>query len=181
MRFITLFVFVFRGLSPLQAKGILINIQHPLPIPLNLKSSSQFFNRRPLMDSWESTYPNPPIGQLTEPRDAHWQFWEMVKASSLVLINGQNHFVLALRWALIRFIATIIRARVRFRVRVSDIRVKNFSCHCMHNLLQLARFCTSFFNQKVSTCTITKIIGYIFTGVNHSVSITIMPVPCISS
>jgi len=22
----------------------------------------------------ESTYPNPPIGQLTEPRDVHWQF-----------------------------------------------------------------------------------------------------------
>ena len=101
------------------------------------------------------------------------------ESQSLIFINGQNHFVLALCWALIRFIATIIRVRVR--VRVSDIRVKNFSCHCMYNLLQLAQFCTSLFNQKLSTCTITKIIAYIFTGVNYSVSIMIMPVPCISS
>ena len=40
-------------------------------IPLNPKPGGQ---QKTTNEIHESTYPNPPIGQLTEPRDAHWQF-----------------------------------------------------------------------------------------------------------
>ena len=97
-----------------------------LPIPLNPKPSSQSFNRRPLMRFTESTYPNPPIGQLTEPRDINWQFWEIVKASSLIFMIGPLPLqILALCWFLIRFIATIIRVRVsELGLRQSRVRAK---------------------------------------------------------
>ena len=61
---------------------------HTYKYSTSLKPSGQCFNRRPLMISWESTYPNPSIGQLTELKDVYWQFWEIVKASLLIFING---------------------------------------------------------------------------------------------
>ena len=66
------------------------------------------------------TYSNPPIGQLTEPRDVNWQFGEILKFSSLIFMMDRTTSKNSALLGLIRFIATIVR------VRVSDIRVNNF-------------------------------------------------------
>ena len=51
-----------------------------------------------------------------------------MKASSFIFMMDKPLQSLALCWVLIKFIATIIRVRVRdrVRIRVSDIKVKNF-------------------------------------------------------
>ena len=79
-----------------------MNIQHPYLFFSTPSQAANLSTEDHWWDSWESTYPNPPIGQLTQPMDVNWQFWQIVKAS--LLINTHDWTVplqiLALCWVL---------------------------------------------------------------------------------